>query len=266
MPAFGDVELPAVEILPSWNTSKSTADSESQTDEISYTECASQSTATCEIETQTEADAAQLDEGVTFPTELQSWHPDGDVQSFVCRAAPDILAQLQQNISSHAFDDFDVLAEEQEEAVTKLHTLSYDFSFNSLPDSKKDQDIQLQVTGLSWNSTGSVLAVSYGRHDLSGWCDLPGALCTWNLFHRDFNPAVPNMVLDTSTCLMCVACHPEQPAIVAAGSFNGEVYVWNTGAEEQLLACTQIDDYFHREPIATVAWVYNIHSREYEVP
>jgi hypothetical protein len=37
MPAFGDVELPAVEILPSWNTSKSTADSESQTDEISYT-------------------------------------------------------------------------------------------------------------------------------------------------------------------------------------------------------------------------------------
>ena len=51
---------------------------------------------------------------------------------------------------------------------------------------------------------------------------------------------------------MCVACHPEKPAVIAAGSFNGEVYVWNTGAEEQLIACTKIDDYFHREPIAKV--------------
>jgi hypothetical protein len=32
-----------------------------------------------------------------------------------------------------AIADFDVLAEEQDEAVTKLHTLSYDFTFNSLP-------------------------------------------------------------------------------------------------------------------------------------
>jgi hypothetical protein len=50
MPAFDDVELPAVEILPSWNTSKSTADGGSQTDEISFAEAASQSHATCEIE------------------------------------------------------------------------------------------------------------------------------------------------------------------------------------------------------------------------
>jgi WD40 repeat protein len=64
---------------------------------------------------------------------------------------------------------------------------------------------------------------------------------------------------------MCVACHPEEPAFIAAGSFNGEVYVWNTAAEEQLVACTQIDDYFHREPISKVQWVYNMEKREYEV-
>lgn len=152
---------------------------------------------------------------------------------------------------------------------------------------------------------------------------MPGALCTWNLFNKDFDPNTPDVVLDTQvsfaincfrfcfsekqvltpicrptnsqSCLMCVACHPEKPAIVAAGSFNGEVYVWNTAAEEQvgcvlrhiwhmvhrhivrisscpnfvadsqLIACTKIDDYFHREPISKVTWVYNMRTQRYEV-
>lgn len=31
-------------------------------------------------------------------------------------------------------------------------------------------DAGLQVTGLSWNSNGTVLAISYGRIDVVGWC------------------------------------------------------------------------------------------------
>ena len=33
-------------------------------------------------------------------------------------------------------------------------------------------------------------------------------------------------------CLQCVAFHPTHPALVAAGSFNGELYVWDLSAEE----------------------------------
>ena len=103
----------------------------------------------------------------------------------------------------------------------------------------------------------------------------------WNIFSRGFDAAAPPaLVLDAPSCLMCVACHPERPALVAAGSFNGEVYVWDTaaaeggaqdgggsgaaggggggGGETTLLACTRIDDYFHREPVAQVSWVFDM--------
>ena len=49
---------------------------------------------------------------------------------------------------------------------------------------------------------------------------------------------------------MSVACHPELPAVVAAGTFNGEVYVWDTSIDDERpmqIAATRIDDYFHRE-------------------
>ncbi|KAL2651938.1 hypothetical protein R1flu_020066 [Riccia fluitans] len=39
----------------------------------------------------------------------------------------------------------------------------------------------LVCTSLSWNATGTILAAGYGRKDPVGWCDHPGALCTWNI-------------------------------------------------------------------------------------
>lgn len=34
---------------------------------------------------------------------------------------------------------------------------------------------------------------------------------------------IPYIALVIGSCLMCVSCHPIKPAVVAAGSFNGEV-------------------------------------------
>ena len=121
--------------------------------------------------------------------------------------------------------------------------------------------MDLQVTGMSWNSTGSVLAVAFGRHDESGWCNITRAGCgLFHVFSRDFDPSKPQTVLDTSSYLMSVACHPEIPGIVAGGTFNGEVVIWDTAREEggeQQIACSAIDDYFHREPVVSVSWVYD---------
>lgn len=64
---------------------------------------------------------------------------------------------------------------------------------------------------------------------------------------------------------MCVACHPKNPAIVAAGSFNGEVLVWDTEPEEYKFLSSGIGDYFHREPVTKVAWVFDPQANEYNV-
>jgi hypothetical protein len=36
-------------------------------------------------------------------------------------------------------------------------------------EARRPSKIHLQCTGLSWSSTGRVLAASYGRTDISGW-------------------------------------------------------------------------------------------------
>jgi hypothetical protein len=35
------------------------------------------------------------------------------------------------------------------------------------------------------------------------------------------------VMIEHSSCLMCVACHPTIPSLVACGSFNGEVLVFD---------------------------------------
>lgn len=65
--------------------------------------------------------------------------------------------------------------------------------------------------------------------------------------------------------LMCVAYHPKNPSLVAAGSFNGEVFVWDTEPDEYKFYSSGIGDYFHREPVTNVAWVYDVQAAEYNV-
>ncbi|OQR88179.1 hypothetical protein ACHHYP_07273 [Achlya hypogyna] len=194
------------------------------------------------------------------------------VKRFLSDVGGLMLQELKAAAKSLAFDGFANEQQDGDEAdLTRLHTLSFDFFAHfKAPTEGKEQattGLKLQCTGVSWNATGSVIAVAYGRFDHSGWCNYRSALCLWNIFHADFNPNKPSLVLETSSGLMCVAHHPTMPAVVAAGTFNGEVLVWNTTLEESLVASSAIGDYFHREPISKVwvAWVYDSASREYNI-
>jgi WD40 repeat protein len=62
--------------------------------------------------------------------------------------------------------------------------------------------------------------------------------------------------IDTPSCVMCLAFHPEQPAVVAGGLFSGEVMVWSCGSEgDPLLSSSGASDPGHREPLSQVCWV-----------
>ena len=134
--------------------------------------------------------------------------------------------------------------------------------------------------------------MSYGRFDVTGWCDSPGALCVWNLRRADVDPGRPHVVMETSSCLQCVAFHPTKPNVVAAGSLDGEVMVWdlaidadaavaakgvpaggvdgvprsdggrlgggNGGAVgDALVGKSEVSDASHREPVTRVGWMRN---------
>lgn len=71
------------------------------------------------------------------------------------------------------------------------------------------------------------LNCSGARYDIVGWCEHPGALATWNLAREELVASKPDHFLATDTCLMCCAFHPACPPLVAAGTFNGELIVWD---------------------------------------
>mmetsp|Transcript_88445 Transcript_88445/g.249238 ORF Transcript_88445/g.249238 Transcript_88445/m.249238 type:complete len:575 (+) Transcript_88445:127-1851(+) len=121
----------------------------------------------------------------------------------------------------------------------------------------KEGFVDLQVTAVAWNSTGSVLACSYGRLDTMGWCEVQAPVCLWNVFRPQMVAGEPDTCIQVNGFVMSLAFHPTQPAVLAGGTYNGELLIWNTASSEldPLLASSSIDDYFHREAIQAVEWI-----------
>jgi WD40 repeat protein len=88
-------------------------------------------------------------------------------------------------------------------------------------------DNDYQVVALSWNSNGSSLAVAYGKNNHTTWCEHHSVLCIWSVFRREFNPKKATTTIEVSNCLTEVAFHPTDPLILAGGTMNGEIFLWN---------------------------------------
>ena len=118
-----------------------------------------------------------------------------------------------------------------------------------------------QVTSVSWSCNGASLAVAYGKTDHVSWCEHQSILSIWNIFRRSFNPKEPNKTIEVPNCLVTVEFHPTDPLILAGGTINGEIFIWNIDIEESKdkggpqIAKSEADEYFHREPIKRILWL-----------
>jgi len=121
----------------------------------------------------------------------------------------------------------------------------------------KEGLVDLQVTSVAWNTTGATLACAFGKLDTLGWCEVTAPVCVWNIFRPQLVAGEPDTVIPVQGFVMCVAFHPTKPSLLAGGTYNGELQIWNTGAGEldPLVTSSSIDDYFHREAIQAVEWI-----------
>ncbi|PIK48818.1 putative WD repeat-containing protein 34-like [Apostichopus japonicus] len=236
---FTDESLDGVDFQSSWKKQRHLENSQTQTTEISYLDSSIQSTETLDQEVQTVAETAQ-----------EFRLADGDdkaLAAFLRIVEPVVCKALERNIRSHAFDGYDVNWAEDTDVVKCVHILT-----------EKSLDKSMQCTQLSWNRTGSTIAVSYGRLDHQDWCTHKGVLCTWNLDRRGINSSKADVAVDVPSCLMSIAFHPVKTAWIAGGSFNGQLSVWDLSQEDEpLLASSGIGDDSHREPITQIVWLQN---------
>jgi WD40 repeat protein len=110
-------------------------------------------------------------------------------------------------------------------------------------------DYEFQVTNVTWNCNGSTLAVAYGKTNLVSWCEYHSCVSLWGIFRREFNAKKPHENIEVDNCLTTLAFHPTNPSVLAGGSHDGIIYIWNTFTEEPLYCKTEIDEYYHRECI-----------------
>lgn len=116
-------------------------------------------------------------------------------------------------------------------------------------------DNDYQAVSLSWNVNGTSLAVAYGKTNHTTWCEHCSVVSIFSVFRRDFNPKKATLNIEVSNCVSQVAFHPTDPLILAGGTINGEIYLWNIDSDEPQICVSAIDEYFHREAITKLIWV-----------
>jgi len=185
-----------------------------------------------------------------------------DLAPFLARAAPRMLEALSSSKAAARSSRWHSAAQ-QELSAELLYTLRV-FDGRRQPksaggESKARQ--QLVVTGLAFNSTGNTLAAALGKHGIMGWCREPGALGVWNLARRAAGAALssePDRLLSVDCCLTAIAFHPTEPALLAGGTFNGEVVLWDLsqesagGGDPQVAKSDSLGEARHREPVTAV--------------
>ena len=115
----------------------------------------------------------------------------------------------------------------------------------------------MRVSGLSWNSAGSALAVVYEMDSHEDWCDHETLINIWNINRRDFDPSQPQQQISTSNCICQIKIHPKDPALLVTGGFTGEVSVYNIARENDLLLATSYGMSMngHREKVSSLNWI-----------
>ncbi|NXX51489.1 WDR34 protein, partial [Tricholaema leucomelas] len=240
---FTDGTAPGADLQSLWRAARSTrCEAKScQTGKISTAETAVQSHSSRDAAVQTD----QREDAVQgFQQEVQVDYTG--LLSFLQRVEDAVIKELKKNWKSHAFDGFEVNWREQNKTVLCLHTLSF----------PEAQQQKLQVTSVSWNTTGAVLACSYGHLDDGDWSAAKSYVCTWNLDRRGLNPQQPDLVVDVPSSVMCLAFHPSQPSLLAGGLFSGELVVWDTSrTEDPVMWRTGMTADTHTDPVYQVSWV-----------
>ena len=110
------------------------------------------------------------------------------------------------------------------------------------------------VTSVSWNSNGTNLAVAYGKTNHKTWCECQSVVSIWPVFRREFDAKKPTTNIEVQNCLTELAFHPSDPLILAGGTMNGQIILWNINSENPQICISDIDEYYHRESITKLIW------------
>lgn len=164
-----------------------------------------------------------------------------DLVEFLNSSSRLMSSELMKTLKSSAFQGFFVEWEDVIKDISLSSTLSI---------SGHDS---LEISSMTWSSTGSTLAVAFKEAEHSGLCTHKGLLCVWNYGQSDFDSTEPNFKTQTSSCLLALSFNPDMPSMVAGGTYYGDLLVWSD-IQNTNFATSKQSDFSHHEPLTGIVW------------
>ncbi|XP_075262029.1 cytoplasmic dynein 2 intermediate chain 2-like isoform X2 [Convolutriloba macropyga] len=212
---------------------------------------------------------------------------------FLSHVEDTIFTALEENLTSDHFAGYDVdWSEDQDLEIKCVNTF---FASESLVNTFLNNVVSNDVTGddatseqyqsgrdesdesralalgnavvssVSWNCQGSLFAASLANTQHEHWCIHKSMIVLWNIGRTKIDPKKPHNSLECSGCITTTSFHPSNPALLAAASFNGEVFIYDLSREEASQLIVNVAS-LHTEPISTVCWVTDPESNALHPP
>nr|CDS16589.1 wd40 repeat [Echinococcus granulosus] len=168
------------------------------------------------------------------------------LHQFLDRVTPIICTHLEQNLRSKAWDRYVKDTYEPIEALSEpILRLNY-----------APKSLKLCSIDVAWNSTGSVVAVSYGQDFHVNWCTHTAYLALWNVTKSHVDPVKPDYIFETNCCVSSMAFCNEDAPLVAGGTVSGELIIWSLSKEgdSRVAACGCIEG-GHQDSVTGIFWI-----------
>ncbi|CAH8536327.1 unnamed protein product [Dicrocoelium dendriticum] len=162
---------------------------------------------------------------------------------FLKRTEPILTEQIEKNCRSREFG---------RKTTEAPITVSLQLSSTIKPEIANIDG--LSPTCFTWNCTGAVLGITYGCLRHNGWCTHEGVLVLWNITQMDGRRL--SKKLEANSCYTAASFHPSALSVLAAGTFAGELLVYNFAKDsESLIASNSSDDGSYTESIIQIEWL-----------
>ncbi|XP_057320446.1 cytoplasmic dynein 2 intermediate chain 2-like [Microplitis mediator] len=202
-----------------------------QTDDLIYKNKNIQSTVQHSVETQTEAGQSPKDVAVDYDK----------LAAFLNKVTPKVLEALDEIYDNHTINSYEPIGSRDNDYQLKLLN-----KFSTIDEFDK----QKKISSLSWSKNGGTLAVAYSSNH-TAWCDHQSRIKFYNLNRNDDKLSEAELKnYETNSCVTCLAYHPIEPSVIAAGLFNGDVLLWNIA--DNLSQPLQI--IVHNEVVTSLMW------------
>ncbi|RZF44577.1 hypothetical protein LSTR_LSTR001335 [Laodelphax striatellus] len=231
---FGDCNGESVSIPSCWKSQKSSEPAETQTDELVGVEKNEQTSESKYIEVQTDR--------IQEPT-LSSNYDENALSTFLNRVGQKVIDEIDKGNRSKAFLSYQLPDEDSSSEVKIVLSLTR-------PNTAEKNE--MKVNSLAWSCTGGVLALALGYPHHDDWCSHTGLIHFYNIAYSHNSTAEPSRVIETTSCVTCIAFHPYEPSFVACGLVRGNIAIWNlqNDGSETLISCNG-----HNDPVTDLSWV-----------